>query len=165
MKEAFPFRSRELSPWEAGAERRREHTLFGAQRDDRIELRGADRRIETEDKAYEDAHADGKRHGRDTQHKRQLERAYERQPADKPGGDPDSATPRAERQRLDEELVADINLRAPIAIRMPISRVRSVTETSMIFMMPMPPTSSEIAATPTSRTASVCCDCCAVCTN
>ena len=35
--------------------------------------------------------------------------------------------------------------RAPIAMRMPISRVRSVTETSMMFMMPMPPTSSEIA--------------------
>ena len=31
--------------------------------------------------------------------------------------------------------------RAPIARRMPISRVRSVTETSMMFMMPMPPTS------------------------
>ena len=29
---------------------------------------------------------------------------------------------------------------------MPISRVRSVTETIMMFMMPMPPTSSEIAA-------------------
>ena len=38
-------------------------------------------------------------------------------------------------------------LRAPTAMRMPISRVRSVTETSMMFMMPMPPTSSEIAAT------------------
>ena len=35
--------------------------------------------------------------------------------------------------------------RAPIALRMPISRVRSVTVTSMMFMMPMPPTSSEIA--------------------
>ena len=30
---------------------------------------------------------------------------------------------------------------APTALRMPISRVRSVTETSMIFMTPMPPTS------------------------
>ena len=29
---------------------------------------------------------------------------------------------------------------------MPISRVRSVTETSMMFMMPIPPTSSEIEA-------------------
>ncbi len=36
--------------------------------------------------------------------------------------------------------------RAPIAILMPISRVRSVTETSMIFMMPIPPTSSETPA-------------------
>ena len=35
---------------------------------------------------------------------------------------------------------------APSALRMPISRVRSVTETIMMFMMPMPPTSSEIAA-------------------
>ncbi len=36
---------------------------------------------------------------------------------------------------------------APTALRSPISRVRSVTETSIIFMMPMPPTTSEIAAT------------------
>ena len=35
--------------------------------------------------------------------------------------------------------------RAPIAMRMPISRVRSVTETSMIFMIPMPPTSKRNA--------------------
>ena len=38
--------------------------------------------------------------------------------------------------------------RAPMARRTPISRVRSVTETSMMFMMPMPPTTSETAATP-----------------
>ena len=30
---------------------------------------------------------------------------------------------------------------------MPISRVRSVTDTSMMFITPIPPTSSEIAAT------------------
>ena len=36
--------------------------------------------------------------------------------------------------------------RAPTAIRKPISRVRSVTDTSMMFMMPMPPTSSEMLA-------------------
>ena len=35
---------------------------------------------------------------------------------------------------------------APTAILMPISRVRSVTETSMMFMMPMPPTTSDIKA-------------------
>ena len=44
---------------------------------------------------------------------------------------------------------------APIALRMPISRVRSVTVTSMMFMTPMPPTSSEIAATEASRTVKV----------
>ena len=33
---------------------------------------------------------------------------------------------------------------APIAFRRPISRVRSETETSMMFMMPTPPTRSEI---------------------
>ena len=33
---------------------------------------------------------------------------------------------------------------APSARRMPISRVRSVTVASMMFMMPMPPTTSEI---------------------
>ena len=37
---------------------------------------------------------------------------------------------------------------APTALRIPISRVRSVTVTSMMFMMPMPPTSREMAATP-----------------
>ena len=36
---------------------------------------------------------------------------------------------------------------APMARRMPISRVRSVTLTSMMFMMPMPPTSRLTAAT------------------
>ena len=36
--------------------------------------------------------------------------------------------------------------RAPTARRTPISRVRSVTDTSMMFMMPMPPTSSDTAA-------------------
>ncbi len=37
---------------------------------------------------------------------------------------------------------------APTALRMPISRVRSRTDTSMMFMIPMPPTTSEIEATP-----------------
>jgi hypothetical protein len=41
--------------------------------------------------------------------------------------------------------------RAPTARRSPISRVRSVTETSMMFMIPMPPTSNETIATPESR--------------
>ena len=44
---------------------------------------------------------------------------------------------------------------APIALRMPISRVRSVTVTSMMFMTPIPPTSSEIAATAPSSSVNV----------
>ena len=35
---------------------------------------------------------------------------------------------------------------APSALRMPISRVRSVTETIMMFMMPIPPTSKLMPA-------------------
>ncbi len=38
-----------------------------------------------------------------------------------------------------------------MALRMPISRVRSVTLTSMMFITPMPPTSSEIPATAPKR--------------
>src|SRR5712692_4536237 len=40
--------------------------------------------------------------------------------------------------------------RAPTARRMPISRVRSVTDNSMMFMIPIPPTSSDTAAMPAS---------------
>ena len=44
---------------------------------------------------------------------------------------------------------------APSALRMPISRVRSVTVTSMMLVMPMPPTSRLIAATAPSRVVKV----------
>ena len=42
---------------------------------------------------------------------------------------------------------------APMALRMPISRVRSVTVTSIIFMMPIPPTMRDIPAMPPRRIA------------
>ena len=41
---------------------------------------------------------------------------------------------------------------APTAMRTPISRVRSVTLTSMMFMMPIPPTTSETPAIAPSKT-------------
>ena len=44
---------------------------------------------------------------------------------------------------------------APSALRSPISRIRSVTDTSMMFMTPIPPTSSEMAAMPASNTVRV----------
>ena len=40
---------------------------------------------------------------------------------------------------------------APMALRMPISRVRSVTDTNMMFVIPIPPTSRLIAPTAPSR--------------
>ena len=40
---------------------------------------------------------------------------------------------------------------APIALRSPISRVRSATDTSIMFMIPIPPISSEKPATPVNR--------------
>src|ERR1035438_1702054 len=43
--------------------------------------------------------------------------------------------------------------RAPTALRIPISRVRSVTLTSMMFMMTMPPTTSEMQVTGTTMAA------------
>ena len=44
---------------------------------------------------------------------------------------------------------------APMARRMPISRVRSVTDTSMMFMMPTPPTARLIPAIAATATVSV----------
>ena len=44
---------------------------------------------------------------------------------------------------------------APSALRRPISRIRSVTDTSMMFITPIPPTRSEMPAIPPSRTVSV----------
>ena len=44
---------------------------------------------------------------------------------------------------------------APSALRNPISRIRSVTDTSMMFMTPIPPTSNEMPATPPRRIVNV----------
>ena len=49
---------------------------------------------------------------------------------------------------------------APTAMRTPISRVRSVTLTSMIFMIPIPPTSSDTMAMDASSEVSVWVPCC-----
>ena len=52
----------------------------------------------------------------------------------------------------DSEMICDMmsDLRAPSALRSPISRVRSVTTISMMFMITIPPTTSDSATTPTS---------------
>ncbi len=41
-----------------------------------------------------------------------------------------------------------LDLRAPMAFLIPISLVLSVTETSIIFIMPIPPTNKDITAMP-----------------
>ena len=56
------------------------------------------------------------------------------------------ATDPGEEHALDEKMLDDVAALAPSARRIPISRVRSVTVASMMFMMPMPPTKSEIEA-------------------
>ncbi len=48
--------------------------------------------------------------------------------------------------RLDQELLDDVAAARAKARRMPISRVRSETVASMMFMMPIPPTRSEMLA-------------------
>src|SRR4029453_6239886 len=59
---------------------------------------------------------------------------------------PDGAAPQAQHDRLDKELQQHVELpRAP-----------PVTDTSMMFMMPMPPTISDTAAIPASRYVIVC---------
>src|SRR5688572_20097426 len=60
--------------------------------------------------------------------------------------------PRAARSIASARNWVTMSLRwAPRALRMPISRVRSVTVTSMMFITPMPPMSREIPATKPSR--------------
>ena len=47
-----------------------------------------------------------------------------------------------------KNMASTVRLFMPMAFRMPISRVRSINETIMMFMMPTPATSSEMAAMP-----------------
>ena len=59
---------------------------------------------------------------------------------------PSTPAQQGQHDGLGQKLAQDVRRRAPTALRSPISRVRSVTETSMMFMMPIPPTSSEMPA-------------------
>ena len=123
-----------------------------AQRRDRIEARGLARGIEAEE------HADGAgEQERDDDRRRRQERrpgrrctrsvAPRRLRAATPTKPPTMLSITASTRNCSRMW----RLLAPTAMRMPISRVRSVTETSRMFMMPMPPTSSEIEATLSSR--------------
>ena len=64
-----------------------------------------------------------------------------------PSGDSHDAAHEREHDRLRQELEVMALSSAPSALRRPISRVRSVTVVSIMFMIPMPPTTSEMLAT------------------
>ncbi len=66
--------------------------------------------------------------------------------------DSNGATNERQHRTFNQELAEHIARARPSALRMPISRVRSVTLTSMMFMMTMPPTSSEMEASATATT-------------
>jgi hypothetical protein len=79
-----------------------------------------------------------------------VEGGIEGHGGDEPGGDvgdghAGGACEEGEDEAFDEELGEDVAGAAPRAFMRPISRVRSVTETSMMFMTPTPPTARVMA--------------------
>ena len=121
--------------------------LLVAQRVDRIEPRGFARRVEAEEDA------DERRPRRTTARPRSASRRSAiagscSTASDAPTPSATPMTPPTTTSVTASNRNCSRTWRpfAPMAMRMPISRVRSVTDTSMMFMMPMPPTSSEMAA-------------------
>ena len=72
-------------------------------------------------------------------------RGLDRHAASRPRRDADRAAQERQRHRLGQELQDDVAPERAHALRTPISRVRSVTDTSMMFITPTPPIRSEIA--------------------
>ena len=132
------------------------HHLLVAQRSDRLEGRRATRRIEPEYNSDNDSRGEseddrdpGNDHWPVSQDRHGLDRT-------EPYCDADRAAETGERECFDQELEEMSRPRAPTARRSPISRVRSVTDTSMMFMIPIPPTTRETTAIPANSSAWVC---------
>ncbi len=122
--------------------------LFVTQGVDGVELGGPARRIPAEQHADRRRHAEGDEH-RGRRHHASPSAASTRSDTTPPGRARRRPAPPA-------RLMATASVRnwrvtsrprAPTAMRRPISLVRSVTDSSVMFMMPMPPTSSDTAAT------------------
>ena len=122
------------------------------QRFDRIELRGAHRRIQPEEQPDDRGDAD-------------AERPPTRAATAAGSGDSLLMIMRERRSRSSvpttppnvDSVTDSVRIcqtmsrrRAPSALRRPISRVRSLTTISMMFMITMPPTTSDSATTPMS---------------
>ncbi len=67
----------------------------------------------------------------------------------------EQTTDRSENRRLHQKLPTNRPRWCASAFRNPISRVRSLTETNMMFMTPIPPTNNDSAAMPVSSTVRV----------
>ena len=121
---------------------------FGAQRDDRVEPAGAAGRDHPEERPRpptDTPNARASDHQAITAGSGDQPVGEHRTPPT-PSADPDHAADRGEQHRLDAGTGRGRRAaRAPSALRRPISRVRSRTDTSMMLETPTPPTSSEIA--------------------
>ena len=125
--------------------------LFTPQCFDRIEPRGARGGIETEEQADGGGDADAER---DRPRLEPRGQRRDRGDALRRRATPSAIPTRPPKVDSVTDSVSTCDMmsrrRAPSALRRPISRVRSLTTISMMFMMTMPPTTSESATTPTS---------------
>ena len=118
-----------------------------AQGFDGVEAGGFPGGVEAEDDADARGDRDGGGDRGDAGERRPAEECGDRQRHDPSESHAHEPAGKAEDRRLQQELPQHVAQRAPTAIRRPISRVRSVTLTSMMFMIPTPPTTSEIIDT------------------
>ena len=130
-------------------------TLFMAQRLDRIEQRCAPGRVESEHDSDGDAEADRQKHGLQTEDERPFGEGGDRRRTRRCRARCRSTPPMPDkRDRLDQELRQDVAATRAHGHADADLPVRSTTETSMMFMMPMPPTISEIDAIAATSSAS-----------
>src|SRR5215472_18591158 len=118
-----------------------------AQGDDRLQRPCAPRRIEAEEHPDRDTAGRRQHHRFRRDHGRPTGQARADGGQHNTEGDADRAADAGEGRRLDEKLHQDVALSRAKASRKPTSRVLSVTDTSITFITPMPPTSNETPAT------------------
>ena len=128
--------------------------LFVAQRGDGIETSGLPRRPHAEDHADRQAEEHGDDEGDRAEGEAPPGDGSDHRRGPQADDDADEPAEQGQDEGLDEELEQDVAAFAPMALRIPISRVRSRTDTSMMFMIPIPPTTSEIEAIPARSTVS-----------
>src|SRR6478752_3322134 len=97
---------------------------------------------------YPDERREGERQEHDLRrdHERQGERARGEKRANQAQNDADDPAEGGQYDRFQQKLHHHFAGERADRWRIPISRVRSVTDTSMMFMMPMPPTTKLTAA-------------------